>query len=170
MSRILGINAYHGDSSACLVVDGQLVAAVEEERFRRIKHWAGFPSRSIAYVLQAGGLSLADLDHVGINRDPQANWGPRLKFVMTKRPSLGKLVDRLKNRAKLKSIEEEFAEHFPNETLNAQLHHVQHHRAHLASAGLVSPFDTCVAVSVDQFGFVGGARGRCQSRTYHISG
>jgi len=55
---ILGLNAYHGDSSACLVRDGQLVAAVEEERFRRVKHWAGFPSESIRYCLEAAGVSL----------------------------------------------------------------------------------------------------------------
>ena len=49
---IIGINAFHGDSSACLLKDGKLVAAAEEERFRRIKHWAGFPSQSIkGYVL-----------------------------------------------------------------------------------------------------------------------
>ena len=48
---ILGLNAYHGDSSACIVVDGKLIAAVEEERFRRIKHWAGFPTEAIKYCL-----------------------------------------------------------------------------------------------------------------------
>ena len=53
--RTIGINAYHADSSGCLIVDGQLVAAVEEERFRRIKHWAGLPTESIRYCLEEGG-------------------------------------------------------------------------------------------------------------------
>ena len=53
---ILGINAYHGDASAAIVVDGHLVAAVEEERFNRIKHWAGFPAQSIRYCLEAAGI------------------------------------------------------------------------------------------------------------------
>ena len=55
---ILGLNAFHGDSSACLVVDGELVAAAEEERFRRIKHWAGFPSEAVKYCLRAGGIGI----------------------------------------------------------------------------------------------------------------
>jgi len=73
LKYILGINAYHGDSSACLVVDGKLVAAAEEERFRRIKHWAGFPSEAIRYSLDEGGLTLADVDFVAINSDPKAS-------------------------------------------------------------------------------------------------
>ena len=54
---ILGLNAFHGDSSAALVRDGELVAAAEEERFRRVKHWAGFPSQAIAYCLREAGVS-----------------------------------------------------------------------------------------------------------------
>ena len=77
---ILGINAFHADSSAAVVREGELVAAAEEERFRRIKHWAGFPSYSIAYCLREAGVSLADVDHVAINQDNRANlrskcWG-----------------------------------------------------------------------------------------------
>ena len=70
---ILGLNAFHGDSSAALICDGQLVAAAEEERFRRMKHWAGFPSQAIAYCLNEAGLSPADIDHVAVNQDSRAN-------------------------------------------------------------------------------------------------
>ena len=72
---VLGINAFHGDSSACLLRDGVLVAAAEEERFRRIKHWAGFPSESIRYCLAEAGIRLAEVDHVAINQDSKANLG-----------------------------------------------------------------------------------------------
>lgn len=65
---ILGLNAYHGDSSACIVVDGKLIAAVEEERLTRIKHWAGLPVQSIKYCLQESGIRLQDVDHIAINR------------------------------------------------------------------------------------------------------
>ncbi len=170
MSRILGINAYHGDSAACLVVDGCLVAAAEEERFRRIKHWAGFPSRAISYVLQEGGLSPEDLDHVAINRDPKSNWGPRLSFVLAQRPSLAKIAARLKNRSKVR-VEEELAALFPACSINAEVHHIQHHRAHLASTALVAPFNDCVAVSVDQFGdFASAAWGRCRAGRVEVEG
>jgi len=69
---VIGLNAFHGDSAACLVVNGEIRAAVEEERFRRIKHWAGFPSMSIEYCLQAAGCRLEDVDVVAINTDPSA--------------------------------------------------------------------------------------------------
>ncbi|PWT73900.1 MAG: carbamoyltransferase, partial [Chloroflexi bacterium] len=65
---VLGLNAYHGDSAACLVRDGKLIAAAEEERFRRIKHWAGFPTEAIKYCVGAAGVTVADLDVVAINQ------------------------------------------------------------------------------------------------------
>ena len=70
--NILGINAYHGDASAAIVVDGQLVAAVEEERYNRIKHWAGFPAQSIRYCLETAGIDPREVDHVGISFNPCA--------------------------------------------------------------------------------------------------
>ena len=63
---VLGINAYHGDVSAALLRDGQLVAAVEEERFRRIKHWAGLPTQAIDYCLSEVGASLGEVDHIAV--------------------------------------------------------------------------------------------------------
>src|SRR5947208_6491053 len=84
---ILGLNAYHGDSSAALVVDGQLVAAVEEERFNRVKHWAGFPAESIRYCPTAAGIKVTDLDHVALSFDPRANLGRKALFALTRRPS-----------------------------------------------------------------------------------
>ena len=67
--KIIGINAFHADSSACLVIDGKLISAVEEERFNRIKHWAGFPIKSIKYCLEQSNLNISDIDHISINID-----------------------------------------------------------------------------------------------------
>src|SRR3954451_1105630 len=86
---ILGINAYHAGASACLIRDGELVAAVEEERFRRSKYWAGFPSLAINYCLSEAGISPYDLDHVGISRDPSANLHKKVLFALRRRPDLG---------------------------------------------------------------------------------
>jgi carbamoyltransferase len=77
MTAILGLNAYHGDAAAALVVDGRLVCAAEEERFNRVKHCAGFPSAAVAWCLAAAGLSAGDLAHVAIGRDPRANLGAK---------------------------------------------------------------------------------------------
>src|SRR4051794_19099891 len=95
---ILGLNAFHGDSAAALVRDGKLVAAVEEERFRRIKHWAGFPSQAIAYCLREAGLSLADVDHIALNQDSRAHIGKKLAYLLTQRPDPRLVLNRLKNR------------------------------------------------------------------------
>jgi carbamoyltransferase len=149
---ILGINAYHGDSSACLVVDGKLVAAVEEERFRRIKHWAGFPSESIRYCLDEADITLADVDVVAINSDPKANLMKKIGFTLKKRPEFGLVMDRLKNQKERRSIEGELAASFPDQAFDGQIKYVEHHMAHLSSAFHVSPYDEAVVVSVDGFG------------------
>jgi carbamoyltransferase len=150
--NILGINAFHGDSSACLVVDGKLVAAAEEERFRRIKHWAGFPSEAIAWCLQDSGLKLADIDHVAINQDSSANIGKKMAYTLLKRPDLSLVMDRIRNKRQRDGVDVLLAKAFPNDAFRGQLHAVEHHVAHLSSAFHVSPFDEAVVVSVDGFG------------------
>ncbi|MBI2095122.1 MAG: carbamoyltransferase [Candidatus Omnitrophica bacterium] len=151
---ILGVNAYHGDSSACLVRDGRLVAAVEEERFRRVKHWAGFPAESVRYCLKEAGLAPGDIDHVALNRNPGANLLKKALFAFSKRPNLEAVRDRLKNASKIKDIRPSLAAALgvPPGALRAQFHNVEHHRAHLASAFFVSGFDSAAVVSVDGFG------------------
>ncbi|MDQ6960494.1 MAG: carbamoyltransferase C-terminal domain-containing protein [Mariprofundaceae bacterium] len=152
MTIILGINAYHGDSSACLVVDGKLIAAAEEERFRRIKHWAGFPSEAIRYCLDEAGITLADVAYVAINSDPKANLMKKIGFTLKKRPELGLIMDRLKNQSERRSIEQELKAAFPEQELKGQVKHVEHHLAHLSSAFHVSPYGEACIVSVDGFG------------------
>jgi len=82
MTTVLGINAFHGDSAACLIRDGEVVAAAEEERFRRIKHWAGFPSEAIRYCFDAARIGLSQVDHVAVNQDATANLGRKLTFIV----------------------------------------------------------------------------------------
>ena len=101
---ILGLNAFHADSSAALIRDGVLVAAAEEERFRRIKHWAGFPSEAIAYCLREAGLCLKDVDHIAVNQDSRANLLRKVSFLITSRPNVGLLLQRIKNRRKREGI------------------------------------------------------------------
>jgi len=78
---ILGINAYHGDAAAALIKDGRIVAAVEEERFNRIKHCAGFPTESVKYCLRVAGIEIDAVDHVGISRDPSAHLHKKVLFA-----------------------------------------------------------------------------------------
>jgi carbamoyltransferase len=154
MTNILGINAYHGDASAALVVDGQLVAAVEEERFNRIKHWAGFPAQSVRYCLVQAGISPHEVDHVAISFNPRANLLRRLRFVVTQRPSARAVLDRVKRQGKTLGLESQFAAAVgcqPNE-LKARFHRIEHHQTHLAAGFLISPFDEAAILSIDGMG------------------
>lgn len=168
---ILGINAYHGDSSACLVKEGELIAAVEEERFRRIKHWAGFPEQAIRYCLEAGKISLADIDAVAINQDARANIWKKIGFVLAKRPDLGLLWDRFKNKKEREGVDKLLSQMFPETGFSGKVYPVEHHQAHLSSAFHVSPFDEAVVVSVDGFGdFASGAWGIGRGFDIDVSG
>jgi carbamoyltransferase len=168
---ILGLNAYHGDSSACLVNDGQLIAAVEEERFRRIKHWAGFPSEAIRYCLTEAGITIDQVDHIAINRNPTANLLKKALFAFSKRPSLAAIKDRLSNAGKVNDLKLVLGETLlvKSEDIRAEIHNIEHHRAHLASSFFVSPFDSAAVVSVDGFGdFVSTMWGQGQGNTISV--
>lgn len=151
MTAILGLNAYHGDAAAALVVDGELVCAAEEERFNRVKHCAGFPSQSAAWCLAEGGLGAADLDHVAIGRDPRANLGAKVLRTLLHGASPRYVKARLENAARVRDVKAELEAALGAE-VGAQLHHVEHHQAHVASAFFVSPFDEAAVLSVDGFG------------------
>jgi carbamoyltransferase len=81
---ILGINAYHGDAAAALIKDGRIVAAVEEERFNRVKHCAGFPAESVRYCLRTAGIGIEEVAHVGVSRDPSAHLHKKILFAATR--------------------------------------------------------------------------------------
>jgi len=138
--NILGINAFHGDSAACLVRDGVLVNAAEEERFRRIKHWAGFPSQAIAWCLADAGLMLADEDCVAVNQDSSANIGKKVAYTLLKRLDLSLVLDRIRNKRERDGIDVHLAWGFPGQVFSGQIRAVEHHVAHLSFAFHVSPF------------------------------
>ncbi len=151
MTAILGLNAFHGDAAAALVIDGELVAAAEEERFNRIKHCAGFPSLAAAWCLADAGLAPGDLDHVAIGRDPRANFGAKLKRLV--RTSPGYIKTRLENAARVRDVRGDLAAALGGQgDLRATFHNVEHHQAHAASAFLVSPFEDAAIMTVDGFG------------------
>jgi carbamoyltransferase len=146
---IVGINAYHGDASAAAVVDGRLVAAAEEERFCRIKHAAGFPVEAVRYVVKAAGASPGDIDMIAVARDPWARI-VRKAWHALKAPMLAR--DRLSAQSHFASIGEEAARALGAAADSIKVGRVEHHRAHLASSFLVSPFDQAALFSIDGLG------------------
>jgi len=149
--NILGINAYHGNASAAIVCDGRLVAAVEEERFNRVKYAAGFPAQAIRYCLKEAGLELKDIDHVAVPRNPYARLGTKL-FYAIRMPSFAR--ERVKVLAKFTGIPEALAQTFDTDParITAKFHRIEHHQAHLASAFFVSPFERAALLSADGLG------------------
>ena len=178
---ILGINAYHGDASAAIIKDGSLIAAVEEERFNRLKHCAGFPSQSIRYCLKTAGVGIEEVEHIGISRDPSAHLHKKILFAATRaatqiavgsrqktvttiegdEPENGngrgifrQIQGRLGNAARVRDLKDELARQLgvAKRSLRAQFHNIEHHRAHLASSFFVSPFERAALLSLDGFG------------------
>jgi carbamoyltransferase len=151
LTAILGLNAYHGDAAAALVVDGELICAAEEERFSRVKHGAGFPAQAAAWCLSYAGLDAGDLDHVAIGRNPRANLGAKVMRTLTRSPSPRYLKARLENAARVRDVKAALEAALDAE-VGAHLHHVEHHVAHVASAFLPSPFEDAAVLSIDGFG------------------
>ncbi|MBS1604123.1 MAG: carbamoyltransferase [Bacteroidetes bacterium] len=153
---ILGINAYHADSSAAIFKDGIMIAATEEERFRRIKHWAGFPSLAVEFCLREAGISLSQVDHVAIGRDPYAKLSKKILFML-KNPGGGlkAVADRLQNAKAVSSLETELKlidGAIDEKAFRARIHQIEHHRSHLASAFFASPFEEAALLSIDGSG------------------
>jgi carbamoyltransferase len=167
--NILGINAYHGDSSSCIVQNGKLIAAAEEERFKRIKHWAGFPIDSIIYCLKEANITLSDIDHIAINSNPAAHLLKKISYSLSSRPDISFILDRIKNKQKRADVESELLKAFPSDSFNGKVHYIEHHISHLASAHFVSPFKESVAVSIDGFGdFSSSAWGLCKDEQIKV--
>jgi carbamoyltransferase len=152
---VLGLNAFHADASAALLRDGVLVAATEEERFTRVKHWAGFPQQSVRFCLGEAGVGLDEIEHITIGRDPRAKFLRKLAFL-ARHPALAwGAVQRLANGRAVTTLEDHFGQVDPAavpERVRARIRHIEHHRSHLASAFYASPFEEAALLSIDGSG------------------
>jgi carbamoyltransferase len=168
--NILGINAYHGNASAALVCDGKLIAAVEEERFNRVKYAAGFPAAAIRYCLKEAGIALSDIDHVAVPRNPYARLATKF-FYAIQMPSFAR--ERARVMTKFTGIPEALAQAFDSDPakLKAKFHRIEHHQAHLASSYFVSPFEEAALLSADGLGdFASTMWGTGRGNRMHIDG
>jgi carbamoyltransferase len=152
---IIGINAFHGDASACIIRDGVLLAAIEEERFTRVKHWAGFPTKAIEFCMKEAGVNFQDVDCFAIGRDPAAKWFRKVSFILRQsswNPSV--LRNRFLNQKKVLSLEQELGDisGLNSNFFKGKVLRIEHHRSHLASAFYASPFAESACLSVDGSG------------------
>lgn len=154
MSYYLGLNAFHGDSSAAIFVNGKLLVATEEERITRIKHWAGLPIKAIEFCLKEANISIEEVDAICVSRDPSVNINKKIKHLVKNGFQLKNLFDRLKNRSKVGSLEEQIGKAFnlDPKKLEGKIQNIEHHRSHLASAFYPSPFKESAILSIDGMG------------------
>ncbi len=153
---ILGINSHHADASAAIFVDGKMVAAIEEERFKRIKHLAGFPEQAIEFCLKEAGIGYEQVDYFAIGRDPKAKLFKKLLYLLSN-PSgsiFASVRDRFKNSREVAWVENELSRlsGLPKSGFVKKVKNVEHHRSHIASAFFASPFDEAVCLSIDGSG------------------
>ncbi len=151
---ILGLNVYHGDSSACLLKNGKIICAFEEERFTRQKHWAGFPKFSIQACLDECSINFEDIDYITVSRDPKFNFVKKVKYLLSRPMSILNFSNRIKNRSLIKDLSSDFVNYFHLEIefVESKLKFVEHHSSHLASAFFASPFEKSALLSIDAFG------------------
>lgn len=161
MNKILGISAFYHDSAASLVIDGKIVAAVQEERFSRIKHDPSFPSRAIEYCLEAGGLTLTELDAVVFYDKPLLKFERLLETFLSRAPRgfagfLRAMPVWLKEKLYLKQvIRLELKQLLKTPEKRAKLPTLmftEHHQSHAASAFFPSPFENAAVVCIDGVG------------------
>lgn len=171
MTLILGINAFHADAAAAVIKDGTIISAAEEERFRRIKHWAGFPSRAISWCLDDCGARLEDVDHIAINSMPSAHRLRKVAYTIAQRPDPRFVLSRWRNKRERAGLKTQLETAFPGTHITSELHFIEHHRAHLASAFYPSPYEDAAVVSVDGFGdFASGAWGYGEGTQLNLDG
>lgn len=151
---ILGINAYHGDAAAVLIRDGELIAAVEEERLRRIKHWAGMPQLAIETCLRMANLTVDEVDTFAVPRQPRAHWWRKAAFVLQHRPALNFLRERQCHHRRHDDMAATLASALgtTRQSVQARLFRVEHHQAHLDSAFYPAPFEQAAVCAIDGFG------------------
>ena len=171
MSIVLGLNINHADSSACIIKNGELLFAIEEERINRIKHWAGLPIESIKYCLDYSKISINEITDISINSNPLSNIFPKSIYFLKNYISGTKkyeIYQRLKNKINLKKIlEEKFSPLIFSK--NLKIHFIDHHLSHIASAFYPSKFDNAIGLSIDGFGdFCSIAIAKCDNNKISI--
>lgn len=174
MSRlVLGINSAHADSSAALVSDRGVLAAIAEERLNRKKHCAGFPRLAVQEVLRIAGATLRDVTDIAVARDPRANLMAKAAFVAWHPArTLPRALDRLRIHREVASTTDLVAAAMdvPVVDFRAEFHQVEHHVAHAASAFFCSPFEQATAITADGAGdFASALVATCKARSINIS-
>src|ERR1044071_3248646 len=168
---VLGLNMFHGDASAAIIQDGEVVFAVAEERLNRVKHYGGIPSLSIAACLDAIGADIADVDHVAVGRDKAANLKKKVQYALSNPSKLLNFIQIRKRREAMDDLKTLLARAMDTDParMRFQEHNVEHHIAHIASAFYCSGLDEAAGFSYDGSGdFVSAMQARCAGNDIEV--
>ena len=156
---ILGLNINHADTSACLVINGKVITAIEEERFVRIKHYAGLPINSIEFCLEQSELKINDIDFITVNFSPAANLKQKTLYTVKNIFSKSTFKKILKFKNKLFHAND-LDKYLKMNNFTGKIINVEHHMSHIASSYYNSPFKNSVGLTIDGFGDF------CSSQTF----
>ena len=168
MTYILGVNAFHADSSACIIRNGEILFAIEEERINRIKHWSGFPTKSIEACLNFADISMDEIEFITFNTDPKFNLKKKIFYVL-KNFLVTEIFKYLKKKNK-NNLFVNLKKNYEFEKLEKKIIFVEHHISHISSAYFPSNYDKSDIVSIDGFGdFTSCALGSAEGNDLNIS-
>jgi carbamoyltransferase len=168
---ILGLNMFHADASAALIRDGEVVFAVAEERLNRAKHYGGFPALAIRACLDFAGARITDIDHVAVGQDTDANLIQKVQYALTNPAKILNFIRLRQRKESMRDVRALIAQALETDPaqLRFQVHHLEHHIAHIASAYYCSPWESAAGFSYDGSGdFVSTMMARCQGNEIEV--
>jgi carbamoyltransferase len=168
---ILGLNMFHADASAAIVLDGEVKFAIAEERLNRHKHFAGFPALSVKACLDAVGAKISDVEHVAVGQDSDANLAKKVQYALANPARILNFIHLRRRKEKIRDARSLLAKALDIDSthLRFQEHHVEHHIAHIASAYYCSPWEKAAGFSYDGSGdFVSTMMARCEGNEVEV--
>lgn len=170
---ILGLNMFHADASAAIVIDGEVKFAIAEERLNRHKHFGGFPALAVKACLDAVGAKITDVDHVAVGQDSDANLIKKVQYALSNPAKILNFIKLRQRKEAMRDVRSLLSKalDIDREQLKFQEHHLEHHIAHIASAYYCSPWEKAAGFSYDGSGdFVSTMMARCEGNDIEVLG
>jgi len=168
---ILGLNMFHADASAAIVLDGEVKFAIAEERLNRRKHFGGFPALAVKACLEAVGAKVSDVEHVTVGQDSDANLARKVQYALANPAKILNFIRLRQRKEALRDVRSLLlkALDVDSSQLRFQEHHLEHHIAHIASAYYCSPWEKAAGFSYDGSGdFVSTMMARCEGNEIEV--
>src|SRR5580692_4616905 len=168
---ILGLNMFHADASAAIVLDGEVKFAIAEERLNRHKHFGGFPALAVKACLDAVGARISDVEHVAVGQDSDANLAKKVRYALANPAKILNFIRLRQRKEAMRDVRSLLSKALDVDStqLRFQEHHLEHHIAHIASAYYCSPWEKAAGFSYDGSGdFVSTMMARCEGNEIEV--